>query len=195
MEELRVEILQGFFFLFTVSLHWEREGYFWVFFGWLVGMWKVLFFFYLFHCAKDVSIILLEAPYTSQATQSAREFISVKNSKICKSKRQFPPGSGTMGKHQAKRNMEEPSFILLTGDLRQHRSSVQTVITFLSIYSFRLSASWKTGKHTTQCTAKDHWGKKHRKSKSRQVNPYPSWTTTSDAHLYPTELVFTSGTD
>lgn len=70
-------------------------------------MWEVLCF-YLFHCAKDVSIILLEAPYTSQTTQSAREFISVKNSKICKSKRQFPPGSGTMGKHQAKRNMEEP---------------------------------------------------------------------------------------
>lgn len=100
----------GIFFLLTASLHWETEGVFGSFFSWLVGMWEVFFFFHLFHCAKDVSIILLEAPYTSQATQSAREFISVKNSKICKSKRQFPPGSGTMGKHQAKRNIEKPSF-------------------------------------------------------------------------------------
>lgn len=90
-------------------------------------------------------------------------------------------------------------LILLTGDLRQHRnkrSSVQIVITFISIYLFRLSTSCKTGKqkkHTTQRTAKDHWGKNT--ARVNQVHLYPSWKATFDAHLYPTELVFTSGTD
>lgn len=83
MEESRVEILQGFFSCLLLVCTGRGKG----FLGWLVGIWKVPFFFYLFHCAKDVSIILLEAPYTSQATQSAWELISVKNSKICKSKR------------------------------------------------------------------------------------------------------------
>lgn len=67
--EARAEILWGFFLVISwfalrekggKSLSLAGEGR-------IVGF-LVLGVFYLFYCAKDVSIILLEAPYTSQAT-------------------------------------------------------------------------------------------------------------------------------
>lgn len=71
IEEARAEILWGLFSCFMlVCTGKERSSFFLLFDWWREGCcWFLGFgFFHLFHCAKDVSIILLEAPYTSQTT-------------------------------------------------------------------------------------------------------------------------------
>lgn len=187
----------GIFFLLTASLHWETEGVFGSFFSWLVGMWEVVFFFtcsnvqkmWASSCWKRLTRVKpLKVPESSFRWRTPKS-ASLRGNSL--------QDRGRWANIKLKGTWKNLLFILLTEDLRQHRnkeSSVQTVITFLSIYSFRLSASWKTGKqkkHTTQKTAKDHL----RKNTARTGSSLPSWNTTSDAHLYPTELVFTSGTN
>lgn len=59
IEKLAVKILLGVLLFFKCQFELVRRDSFFV---------VDFFFFYLLYCTEDVSIILLEAPYASQAT-------------------------------------------------------------------------------------------------------------------------------
>ena len=55
---------------------------------------------HLVHGAEDVSIVLLEAADTSEASQGSRQLIPVQDAKVGHANGQFSPGARPVIKHQ-----------------------------------------------------------------------------------------------
>lgn len=56
---------------------------------------------HLVHGAEDVSVILLEAANTGEASQGSRQLVPVQDTKVGHAKGQLSPGARTVIEHQA----------------------------------------------------------------------------------------------